>query len=186
MRNEKTKRMVGLAILMAIVVVLQLLGQFIRFGPVSITLVLVPIVVGAAMYGPAAGALLGAAFSLVVLMQADTMFFYNISVVGTIVTVLAKGTVAGWLAGLIYRSLAKKNIILAAFLAAAVCPLVNTALFTVGARLFFWEELKEGGGTTWYYFFTVVIGLNFVAEFVTNMICGPVIVRVIQSVQKAK
>ena len=62
MSNSKVKRMVGIAVLMAVVVVLQLLGQFIRFGPVSISLVLLPIVVGAAVYGPGAGAILGATF----------------------------------------------------------------------------------------------------------------------------
>ena len=49
MKTEKIKKMVGIALMMAIVVVLQLLGQFIKFGPVSISLVLVPIVVGAAV-----------------------------------------------------------------------------------------------------------------------------------------
>ena len=71
MLQSKTKRMVGIALLSAIVIVLQLLGSFIRFGPVSVSLVLIPIVVGAAMYGPAAGAVLGAVFSMVVLFQPE-------------------------------------------------------------------------------------------------------------------
>ena len=50
-----TQRMTGMAILTAIVIVLQLLGSFIRFGPFSISLVLVPIVIGAALYGAWAG-----------------------------------------------------------------------------------------------------------------------------------
>ena len=94
--------MVGIAILIALVVILQLLGQFIRFGPASITLVLLPIVVGAAVYGPSAGAILGLAFSVVVLLQPDTAFFYGMSVLGTVVTVIAKGILSGWLAGLTY------------------------------------------------------------------------------------
>ena len=59
MKNTKVRRMVGIAIMSAIVVILQLLGSFIKIGPVSISLVLIPIVVGAAMYGPTAGAVLG-------------------------------------------------------------------------------------------------------------------------------
>ena len=39
MNNNKIKRMVGIAILSAIVVVLQLLGSFIKIGPVSIFVV---------------------------------------------------------------------------------------------------------------------------------------------------
>ena len=42
----KTKTLTGLALFTAIVIVLQLLGSFIRFGPFSISLVLIPIVVG--------------------------------------------------------------------------------------------------------------------------------------------
>ena len=53
----------GVAIFTAIVIVLQLLGSFVRFGPFSISLVLIPIVVGAALYGPGAGAWLGVTIS---------------------------------------------------------------------------------------------------------------------------
>ena len=49
--HEKTRRMVGLALFTALVVILQLLGSFIRFGPFSISLVTLPIVVGAVLYG---------------------------------------------------------------------------------------------------------------------------------------
>ncbi len=62
--NEKTKKIVGIGIFTAIVVVLQLLGSFIRFGTFSISLVLIPIVVGAALYGIGAGAWLGLAFGI--------------------------------------------------------------------------------------------------------------------------
>ena len=45
------KKIAGVGLLTALVVVLQLLGSFIKFGTVSISLVLIPIVVGAALYG---------------------------------------------------------------------------------------------------------------------------------------
>lgn len=51
------KKIAGVGLLTALVVVLQLLGSFIKFGTVSISLVLIPIVVGAALYGVGAGAL---------------------------------------------------------------------------------------------------------------------------------
>ena len=62
----KTRQLAGMAIFTAIVVVLQLLGTFVRFGPFSISLVLVPIVIGAALYGAKAGAWLGFVFGVVV------------------------------------------------------------------------------------------------------------------------
>ena len=109
MKKGKIVRMVGIALMMAIVVVLQLMGSFVKVGPVSFSLTLIPIVVGAAMYGPIAGAILGATFSVVVLLDPSTAFFYGISFFGTVVTVLVKGTAAGYLAGVVFRVLEKKH-----------------------------------------------------------------------------
>ena len=105
----KTKTLTGVALFTAIVVVLQLLGSFIRFGPFSISLVLIPIVVGAAMYGATAGAWLGFVFGVAVLLSGDAAVFMPINPIGTVVTVLAKGTLAGFCAGLVYRALEKKE-----------------------------------------------------------------------------
>lgn len=185
MSNSKVKRMVGIAVLMAVVVVLQLLGQFIRFGPVSISLVLLPIVVGAAVYGPGAGAILGATFSVVVLCQPDTAFFYGISTVGTVITVMVKGTLAGYLSGLVYTTLAKKNRLLAVGLAAIVCPIVNTGLFFAGCMLFFKDGLAATGvEDVMMYVITVFIGFNFIAEFAVNVVCCPIIVRLLHAIKK--
>lgn len=186
MKNQKVKRMVGIAILAAVVVVLQLLGSFIRFGPVSISLVLIPIVVGAAMYGPGAGAVLGLVFSIVVLLQPDTAFFYGIHFFGTLLTVLVKGTLAGYLAGTIFDLVSRKNTWLAVILAAVVCPIVNTGFFLIGCRLFFWNALAElGSGDAFAYVITVMVGFNFLAEFVTNIVCSPVVLRVLHAVKRS-
>jgi len=179
LKNTKTARMVGIALMSAIVVVLQLLGSFIRFGPVSISLVLIPIVVGAAMYGPGAGAILGGVFGIVVLTQPDTAGFFAISVFGTVVTVMAKGILAGLLAGLVYRAFAKKYELLGVILAAIICPVVNTGLFALGSRLFFWEYISSMGGAV--FLFTVMIGFNFFAELGANVICSPVILRILHA-----
>ena len=69
--QEKTRRLAGLALFTALIVILQLLGSFIRFGPVSVSLVALPIVVGAAVYGGAAGLWLGFVFGMVVLLSGD-------------------------------------------------------------------------------------------------------------------
>lgn len=186
MKNQKIIRMVGIAILSAVVVLLQLLGSFIHFGPVSVSLVLIPIVVGAAVYGPGAGAFLGFVFSIVVLLQPDTVYFYGIHFFGTILTVLVKGTFAGLLSGTVFNLVSKKNIWFAVTLAAMICPIVNTGIFFLGCRLFFWEALAElGGGNAFVYVITVMIGFNFIAEFVTNAICSPVILRILRAVKRS-
>lgn len=185
MKNSKIKRMVGIALMSAIVVVLQLLGSFIRFGPVSISLVLIPIVVGAAMYGPGAGAVLGCVFSIVVLLQPDTAFFFGISFFGTVATVLVKGTLAGFISGIVFRAVSGKNLVAGVVLAAVVCPVVNTGFFALGSRLFFWDALTElGGGNALLYLVTVMIGFNFLAELAANAICSPVILRILHAGKK--
>ena len=97
--QEKTRRLAGLALFTALIVILQLLGSFIRFGPVSVSLVALPIVVGAAVYGSAAGLWLGFVFGMVVLLSGDAAAFFAFSVPGTLLTVLVKGIACGGLAG---------------------------------------------------------------------------------------
>ena len=105
--NSKTKKLVGIGLFTAVVVVLQLLGGGIRFGVFSISLVLVPIVVGAAVYGWQAGAWLGFTFGAAVLLSGDAGAFLTVDVFGTVLTVLVKGTAAGLVSGLVYQYILK-------------------------------------------------------------------------------
>lgn len=180
----KTRKLTGIAIFTAIVVVLQLLGSFIRFGPFSISLVLIPIVVGAAMYGTAAGAWLGFIFGLVVLLSGDAAAFLGVNALGTIITVIAKGTLAGLCAGLVFRALTKKNTYVAVIASAIVCPVVNTGVFLLGCLLFFMETINGWAAEAHFanagaYMIVGLVGLNFVFELLVNVVLSPVIVRII-------
>ena len=180
MKNTKTQKIVGIGLFTAIIVALQLLAASIKFGPFSITLVLAPIVIGAALYGIGAGAWLGVAFGVSVLISGDAAAFMTINPAGTVVTVLLKGMLAGLVAGLIYKSLESKNKTVAVILAGIACPIVNTGIFLAGCYLFFQEWLVSVFGTTG--FATVVTGLvsvNFAVELGINMVLASVIVRVI-------
>ena len=189
--SVNTHVLTGVGIFTAIVIVLQLMGSFIRFGPFSISLTLIPIVVGAALYGPGAGAWLGFVFSMVVLLSGDAGAFLVVNVFGTILTVVVKGTLAGWAAGLVFRALDKKNMWLAAICAALVCPVVNTGLFLVGCRLFFMETIAGWGAAMGFesvgkYMIYGLVGGNFVFELLTNIVLSPVIVRLIRIGRKEK
>ena len=180
-----TRTLTGLALFTAIVVVLQLLGSFIRFGPFSISLVLIPIVVGAALYGPAAGAWLGFVFGLVVLLSGDAAAFLAVNPIGTILTVLVKGAGAGFCAGLLYRALEKLNGWLAVIAAAVVAPVVNTGIFLVGCLLFFMPTITEwatgmGLPSVGNYMIFGLVGANFLFELLFNIVLSPVIVRLIK------
>ncbi len=175
----------GLGLLTALVVLLQYLGGFIRFGTFSISLVLLPIVIGAALYGPWAGGWLGLVFGAMVFATGDANAFLAINIPGTIVTVLVKGIAAGLCAGFVYRLLAKKNDILATFAAAAVCPIVNTGIFLLGCRLFFYDTVRAWGETAGFenvflYMIVGFVGLNFLIELAFNMALSPAVVRLVK------
>lgn len=183
-KRISTRTLAGVALFTALVFALQFMGAAIRFGPFSITLTLIPIVVGAALYGSWAGAWLGFVFSMVVLFT-DTAAFMPISPLGTILTVLAKGTAAGFFAGLVYRAFEKKNGWLAAVAAAVTAPVVNTGLFLLGCVLFFLPTITEWGKAAGFenvgaYMVTVFVGLNFLVELAVDLILSPVIVRLIK------
>ena len=142
-----TRKLVLLGLLTAIVVVLQLLGAFIKFGPFSISLVLLPIAIGAALISPLAGGWLGLVFGGVVLASGDAALFLAVDPLGTVLVVLLKGMLAGLAAGAVYRLLdrilksgIKKTI--SAVAAAVVCPIVNTGIFLIGSYIFFMPTLR--------------------------------------------
>ncbi len=181
--NSKTKQIVGIGLLTAIVVVLQAMAISIRFGVFNITLVLIPIVVGAALYGYKAGAWLGFIFSIVVLFT-DAGAFLAVSVPGTIITVILKGTLAGLIAGIVYKLVEKYNRYVGCFVAAIVAPIVNTGIFLVGCRLFFFDTINEwaaGAGFPSAGKFMIVglVGMNFLVESAINIVLSPIIFRLI-------
>lgn len=182
--NKNTKKLVGIALFTAIVVVLQLIGSAIKFGQFSISLVLIPIVVGTALYGIGAGAWLGLVFGVTVLISGDAAAFLTVDVFGTIVTVLLKGTLAGLAAGAVYKLIEKKNKYAATIAAAFICPVINTGVFLLGCLIFFMPTINEwaaglGFESAGAYMITGLVGLNFVFELVVNLVLGPVIVRLV-------
>ncbi len=186
--HAKTRRLAGLALFTALVVILQLLGSFIHLGPLSISLVAMPIVVGAAVYGSTAGLWLGFVFSMVVLLSGDAATFFAVNVPGTLITVLAKGTLCGGAAGLVYAALQRFNRSVAAITAAIVCPVVNTGIFLLGCRIFFYETVTAwaGGTNVGRYMIVTLVGLNFLAELGINVVLSPVILRLIRIGRKEK
>lgn len=180
--SARISKLVQIAIVTAIVIVLQLLGSFIKFGTFSVSLVCVPIVIGAILYGPAAGAWLGLVFGATVLLSGDAASFYALAPFGTIFLVLAKGILAGFVSGLAYKALSKRKY-LAVIVAAVLCPVVNTGVFLIGCLTIFRPYLTtvfgmEESASAFIFIVTAFIGLNFVFELIFNVIMAPVIVRI--------
>ena len=184
--TEKTRRLVGMSIFTALVIVLQLVATFVKIGTFPVTLTLVPVVIGAALYGAGAGAWLGFVFGVVVLLSGDAAAFLGVNALGTILTVLVKGTLAGLLSGLVYKALENKNRTLAVAVAAVVCPVVNTGVFLIGCLLFFmetiggWADAMGFGANVGQYMIVGLVGANFIFELLFNVVLSPVVVRLIR------
>jgi uncharacterized membrane protein len=186
--HEKTRRLVSLALLTAVVIVLQLIASLIPMR-IPITLALVPIVLGAVIYGPGAGAFLGAVFGLVVLGVAIsgtdqfTLGLLTVSPLGTIAVCLVKGALCGYVAGLIYRVF-QRNRTLACLLASISCPIVNTGVFALAMATIFKPTLLQlaSGTSALYFLFIVMIGVNFLVELGVNTVLSTVVSRVAAAV----
>lgn len=188
--NTKTKTMVGIALLIALVIVLQFVGGMIPpVGGFSISLVLIPIVIGAAIYGPGAGALLGGVFGVIVTINCINgtdvggAMVFQANPALCIAVVLAKGILAGLAAGWVYRLLKNKNPYLAMLGCAIVCPVVNTGLFVACMLAFFRDVLSAwaGGGDILAYVLTGLVLANFVPELIINVVFGTVGQRIIKT-----
>lgn len=183
------KRQVGLSLFSAIIVVLTVLGNFVRFGPVPITLSLAPIIIGAAVYGSSAGALLGGVFGLVVLLGGifgwdggTVMLLMGLNPIGCILICIGKGILAGYLSWLAYRAIEKKSPLAAVVTAGIVCPVVNTGLFILGMLVFYGSTLQSwaGGQNVIYYAIFGLAGINFVVELLVNLVLSSGITTVIK------
>ena len=187
-----------LAVLVALIIVLQSLGTLIgNLGGTAPSLVLIPIVLGAVMMGPVAGALLGFIFGIVVIVCGVTGFdwfsylLFTQAPVWTILLCLVKGTAAGFAAGWLYRLIAKKNRYAAVITASLAAPIVNTGIFVAGTFLLqdaMYAVMGEMGfaGEALVYFVFIRLCANFIFEFIINAVASPIIYRVIEIVKRSR
>lgn len=187
MNSKSIKRMVGIASLAAVVVVLQLIANYIPGpGGVSITLALIPLVIGSIIYGPSGGAILGVIMGGIILTAPSTASFLNVRPFITVILCLVKTGIAGLVSGLVFKLLKKYNLILAVVMASVLAPIVNTGIFSIGCMLFYMETLAEwaGGSNAITFLFLTMIGINFIVEFIINSILSPTILYIVKIVSK--
>lgn len=195
-RSKKIRAVVTVAVLAALVVVLQTVASGIKIGTFTVTLSLVPIIVGGALFGPLAGGFLGLVFSVVVLVavltgaDAGGAIMLTVNPAATVIIVLLKGTAAGFVAGLISSKMRGKKLYPGVILASVAAPVCNTGIFLAGMLLFFRDLLAQwangaGQENVATYIIVGLIGVNFLAELVIDLVLSPVIVRIIHAVRKS-
>lgn len=181
--SQKIKRMAGLSLLAALVVVFQLVSTYLPIGTVSITLALIPIVVGAIVYGPGSGFALGIVLGILVCLDPKTTTFLQFDFIATVIVCLLKSAIAGLVSGLVFKLLCKRNMILAIVLASVLVPIVNTGLFLLASLTIFLPLMAPGasdaGVSALFFIIVYVIGINFVIEFIVNSALSPVVIRIV-------
>lgn len=185
------KNVTTLAILTALVIVLQAFGGSFSIGAVTLNFTLIPLVLGAIVLGPLAGAFLGFASGVVVLIQviiAPAGFYYIIWANSPLVTTmicLVKTTVAGFVAGWLFQWFEKKNRYAAIFLASGLVPVINTGLFVLGCLCMpNTIALMANGENVFVYIIVGLVTFNFFVELAINLLVAPGLHTVYKAVEK--
>lgn len=204
MRTKKSnyfsaKNITFIAVLVALVVVLQLWGSGIQVGlGLNLSFVLIPITLGSIILGPFAGGILGFVFGFIVLMTGVTganiftAYLLADSPILTVLTVLLKGTVAGVVSGVLFDLIKNRSKLTAVFVASAVVPILNTTIFILGVlcmsqtiNSFVSAYMPTFNGMSIMYIIIIgLVGINFFVELLINLLCSPALHTVVCVVER--
>lgn len=202
-RRTSTVMMVQLALLSAIMVVLAVtpLGM-INLGFINATTLHIPVIVGAILLGPKAGAFLGGVFGLISLITntvrpnlSSFAFspFYSVgensgnfwSLVICFVPRILVGITAAYL--FIWISKIDKSKIIACMVSGLVASLVNTVFVMGGIYIFFgeqWQAVKNVVFEGFFSFIAMMVGTAGIPEAIVAMILSTLIARPLMNILK--
>lgn len=193
---SQAKKLTYFAILTALTVVLQLVGNTVKIGIVTLNFSLIPIVLAGILLGVWYATALGAITGLIILLNCGILGadgFTNVlflsDPVMIILVCILKTAVAGLVCALLFKVLKKYNVYLAVLVAAGIVPIVNSGLFILGMLLIVPSLVNAGfigeGANAFAVIVVGFVGLNFVFEFLLNVIMAPALYRVISVVDKS-
>lgn len=199
-RHQQTLKMVQIALMAAIVVVIQLFFASVKIGPVTISFSLVPLVLSGVIIGPVGGLIVGAISGIVtfiqVLTSADPFYVFLMAnnPVATAAICILKTTIAGWLSGLVYHAMKKitHKPAVSTILPAIICPTVNTGLFCLGMLVFFTNAFQADANyaavseNIIYFVFIGLAGINFIFEVISTVVITPIVSKALFSTKAFK
>lgn len=154
---------------------------YLQVGPLSASLLSVPVAIGAMTMGPLAGTILGAAFGITSFLQAMegksllSAAMFNASPVGTFVVCVVSRVLVGLCTALLFKALCKllpKQEKICCFAGGLLTAVLNTVFFMGALVLLFYDlpyvqELAQGMGATNVLMFVVMfVGVQAVIEWV--------------------
>ncbi len=195
--KTNTKQLVQLALLTAVILVMAFtpIGYLKTLG-LEITLIVVPVAIGAVLLGPKGGAVLGTVFGVTSFIQCFGMSPFgaallSISPVGTFITCIIPRILAGWLSGVVYAVLKRGKAEKASvWIANLSCPLLNTVLFMGSLVLFFYNtEYIQGfaatlGAANPFAFIILFVGVNGLIEAATCFVLGSAVSKALIHLKK--
>lgn len=197
-KKFSTKQFVEMALLTAVILLLAFtpIGYIRTFG-LEITLIVVPVTVGAVTLGPAAGAVLGAVFGITSFIQCFGMSPFGAVLLGinpfaTFVVCVVSRILMGWLTGLIYQALKNVRQIkkAAVVIANLIGPFLNTCFFMGTLVLCFYHtEYIQGLAQSMkvsnvFAFIVAFVGVNGLIEAAVCFVVGSAISKALLVVLK--
>ena len=178
-------KMVLIAMFIALMLVMNFtpIGYITVTGAFSITLMTIPVALGAACTGVSGGTILGFLFGLTSFLQAFGIGFmidpsagplFTENPFGYTITCFVPRILAGLVAGLIFSAFERngKTNALAFAVSSAVVPVLNTALF-MSSYILFYSNTSFGGVVM--SVLLTILSLNFLIELAVTIIAGTTI-----------
>lgn len=195
--NTRTRTLVRFAILAAILLVMSItpLG-YLKLGVIEISFLCLPVIVGAVLMGPTAGALLGLIFGLTSFAQCFTgspfgAMLAGLSIPRTFIVCVPTRTLMGWLVGVIFRGMYKSGGLRKAsyIVSSGAGALLNTVLFTGTLFLLFGantEFMSNMGATSvTISLLAAFVGVNGLVEAAVCVLFGLALPRIAKAVYRS-
>ncbi len=190
-KKNNVKRLVGIASLSSLVVILQLISNYIQIGTVSITLALIPLAMGAIIYGPGIGFFLGALMGVLIITAPSTSLFLGFNIWATILLCILKTGIAGLVVGFTYKGIIRLEFLkkfkfpVAIIISCLLAPIINTLIFILGTAIMFQGLSIDGNvlvpstggfGVAFSAATGFVVLTNFIIEFCVEIFLSPSLV----------
>ena len=195
MRSTKTIKMAQMAILIAVVLIMAFtpLG-YLKTAGLEISLITIPVAIGAMVIGPGAGAVLGAVFGATSFYQCFGMspfgaMLLSINPLYTFLVCVPTRILMGYLAGILFKAFIKadKGNTVCYFVGGLMTAFLNTLFFMGILILFFWNtDYIQGlaAGKNVMLFVILFVGINGVVEWIATTIVGGIVSKSVAKIAK--
>lgn len=196
MRSTKTIKMAQMAILIAVVLIMAFtpLG-YLKTAGLEISLITIPVAIGAMVIGPVAGAVLGAVFGLTSFYQCFGMSPFGAVLLGinplyTFLVCVPTRILMGYLAGVLFKVFIKadKSNTVCYFVGGFMTAFLNTLFFMGTLILFFWNteyiQSLNAAGANAFMFVVAFVGINGVVEWIATTVAGGIVSKAVAKIAR--